>query len=54
MLALCQETDALFVSVICLPELVSTLCRLVREKSLSRAAYRKLKAEAVGDRAQVS
>jgi len=48
-LALCQEADALFVSVICLPELVSTLCRLVREKSLGRAAYRQLKAEAVGD-----
>ena len=31
-MALCQEADALFVSVICLPELISTLCRLVREK----------------------
>jgi predicted nucleic acid-binding protein len=48
-LALCQKADALFVSVICLPELISTLNRLVREKSLTRAAYRKLKAEAVGD-----
>lgn len=48
-LALCQEADTIYVSVICLPELISTLCRLVREKSLTRAVYRKLTADAVSD-----
>lgn len=52
-LAMCQEADRLFVSVICFPELTSTLCRLVREKKLARAAYRQLKGEAVADLADV-
>lgn len=52
-LALCQEADRLFVSVICFPELTSTLCRLVREKKLARAAYRQLKGDAVADLADV-
>jgi predicted nucleic acid-binding protein len=42
-IALCEQADGLVVSVVCLPELVSTFCRLVREKKLSRADYRKLK-----------
>ena len=42
-LAVCQQADSLVVSVICLPELVSTLCRLVREEKLASAAYRTLK-----------
>jgi predicted nucleic acid-binding protein len=50
---LCQQADSLVVSVICLPELISTLCRLVREKKLSKAAYRKLKSEAIADLADV-
>ena len=41
--ALCDDADALVVSVVCLPELVSSLCRLVREKKLGRADYRRLK-----------
>lgn len=53
-LAMCQEADRLFVSVICFPELTSTLCRLVREKKLARAAYRQLKRDAVADLADVN
>ena len=46
---LCQQADALVVSVICLPELISTLSRLVREKKLVKADYRKLKEKALAD-----
>ena len=49
--ALCQQADSLVVSVICLPELISTLSRLVREKRLSKADWRKLKGDTVADRA---
>jgi uncharacterized protein len=48
-LALCQQADDLVVSVVCLPELVSTFCRLVREKKLGKADYRKLKDDVVAD-----
>ena len=48
-MALCQEADVLVVSAICLPELVATLCRLVREKRLVKADYRKLKIAAMAD-----
>ena len=41
--ALCAEADALGVSVLVLPELISTLCRLVREGRLSSEDYRSLK-----------
>ena len=51
--ALCAEADRLVVSVICLPELVSTLSRLVRERRLSRIEYRRLKAGVVADLADV-
>jgi hypothetical protein len=37
-LAVCQQADSLVVSVICLPELISTLSRLVRERKLASAA----------------
>lgn len=33
--ALCRQADNLIVSVICLPELMSTFSRLVREKKLA-------------------
>lgn len=46
---LCQQADSLIVSVICLPELVSTLSRLLREKKLAKADYRKLKGDAMAD-----
>jgi len=41
--ALCADADALGVSVLVLPELISTLCRLVREGRLSPEDYRSLK-----------
>lgn len=50
---LCQQADSLIVSVVCLPELISTLSRLVREKKLTKAAYRKLKNDAIADMADV-
>jgi uncharacterized protein len=46
---LCQRADSLIVSVICFPELVSTLSRLVREKRLAQVEYRRLKAAVIGD-----
>jgi hypothetical protein len=48
-LALCQEANALIVSVICLPEFISTTTRLVREKKISQSNYRKLKENALAD-----
>ncbi|MES2298046.1 MAG: type II toxin-antitoxin system VapC family toxin [Pseudomonadota bacterium] len=51
--ALCQRCDSLVVSAICLPELISTLSRLVREKSLMKQDYQKLKHAAVSDLADV-
>ncbi|MEQ1813919.1 MAG: type II toxin-antitoxin system VapC family toxin [Candidatus Nitrotoga sp.] len=50
---LCQQADSLIVSVICLPELISTLSRLVREKKLTKTVYRKLKNDAIADWADV-
>ena len=52
-MALCLQADSLVVSVICLPELISTLSRLVREKKLAKAEYRKLKSDAIADLADV-
>ena len=52
-LAMCQQADSLVVSVICLPELASTLSRLVREKKLSKADYLKLKRNAMADMADI-
>ena len=50
---LCQQADSLVVSVICLPELISTFSRLVREKKLANGEYRTLKAGAMADLADV-
>jgi len=50
---LCQQADSLVVSVICVPELISTLSRLLREKKLTKAAFRKLKNDAIADLADV-
>lgn len=52
-MALYQQADSLVVCVICLPELISTLSRLLREKKLSKADYRKLKADAMTDLADI-
>ncbi len=46
---LCQRADDLTVSVICLPELISALSRLRREKKLDSANYHRLKNDAVAD-----
>lgn len=51
--ALCQQADSLVVGVMCLPELISSLCRLVREKKLTNAAYQALKRDATADLADV-
>ncbi len=48
-LGLCREAQQLAVSVICLPEMISTLNRLVRERRLSRAKYQVLKQTLLGD-----
>jgi hypothetical protein len=48
-MALCEEADGLIVSVLCLPELIATLSRLVREKKLVKADYRKLKGAVAAD-----
>ena len=48
-IALCLKADSFVISVICLPELISTSSRLVREKKLSKAEYRKLKGDAMTD-----
>lgn len=50
---LCEDADNLIVSVICFPELISTLCRLVREKKLTQSVYRKLRSDAIADLADV-
>ena len=52
-LALCQQADSLVVSVICLPELISTLSRLLREKKFAKADYQKLKGDAMADLADI-
>lgn len=51
--ALCRQADSLVVSAICLPELISALSRLVREKRLVKTAYIKLKGDALADLADV-
>ena len=47
--ALCAEADALGVSVLVLPELISTLCRLVREGRLFSEDYQSLKSALQAD-----
>ena len=46
---LCEKAEGLAVSVICLPEILSTLTRLTRETKLTRAQYNTLKTSVVGD-----
>ena len=46
---LCDRADRLGVSVICLPELVSTLRRLVRERRLNEMNYQKLRTVMLDD-----
>ena len=46
---ICQKADALALSIICLPEIISTLCRLVREGKLSKEKYVQLKTAILTD-----
>lgn len=48
-LELCRGAEAIGLSVLCLPELTSTLCRLVRERRLTRAAYGELQSRVLAD-----
>jgi len=52
-MALCDQADILTVSVICLPEFISTLSRLLREKKLVQPEYKNLKTVAMSDLADV-
>ena len=42
-LELCSQASSIGLAAICLPELISTLCRLVREGRLSGEQYNELK-----------
>ena len=46
---LCEKAEGLAVSVICLPEILSTLTRMTRETKLNRAQYNTLKTSVVTD-----
>ncbi len=48
-IALCAEAETIGVSVLVLPELISTLCRLVREGRLSTEDYQNLKSAVQAD-----
>ncbi|MGH8614534.1 MAG: type II toxin-antitoxin system VapC family toxin [Gammaproteobacteria bacterium] len=48
-LELCQQADSIGLSVVCLPELISTLCRLVRERKLTQVQYAQLKRDVLAD-----
>ncbi len=52
--ALCRESGSLAVSVICLPEMISTLCRLRREGILTRSRYASARQELVEDLADAT
>jgi predicted nucleic acid-binding protein len=52
--ALCQQSTALAVSVICLPEMISTLCRLRREATLTPSQYARTKQVLLEDLADVT
>jgi predicted nucleic acid-binding protein len=40
---ICRQADLLILSIICLSEMISTLCRLVREEKISAKDYRQIK-----------
>jgi len=46
---ICLQATELAVSAICLPEIVSALCRLRREKFLGKSRYERLKVAVVQD-----
>src|SRR4029450_7034264 len=47
--AILSSASALAVSVICIPEIVSALCRRRRERKVSAEQYRKVKASVLSD-----
>ena len=53
-LVLCQQAESIGLSILCLPELTSTFCRLVRERKLSKAKYGELHTLMVTDLADVA
>lgn len=52
-LDLCQQANTIGLAVVCLPELISTLCRLVRERKLTRSQYAQVKGDVLADIADV-
>ncbi len=52
-LDLCQQANSIGLAVVCLPELISTFCRLVRERKLTRSQYAQLKGDVLADIADV-
>lgn len=52
-LELCQQAHSIGLAVVCLPELISTLCRLARESKLTRFQYAQLKGDVFADIADV-
>lgn len=52
-LVLCTQASSIGLSIICLAELTSTLCRLVRERKLSKANYGRVHSLIVADLADV-
>jgi len=40
---LCEQADNLILSIICLPELISTFCRLTREGKLDGSGYQQIR-----------
>lgn len=52
-LELCHQADSIGLAVVCLPELISSLCRLVRERKLTRIQYAQLKRDVLADIADI-
>ncbi len=51
---LCREAESLTLSVVCIPEMISTLHRLLRERRLTRQEYENLKASFLADAADAN
>ncbi len=52
-LKLCHQADSIGLAVVCLPELISSLCRLVRERKLTQIQYARLKGDVLADIADI-
>jgi uncharacterized protein len=53
-LNLCSQADGIVLSVLCVPETVSTFCRLKRERQMNEDVYHLLKRDFQEDLQQVS